>query len=773
MRGFGRTLSVLGMAAFGLAGRSEVSVAQTAPAPAPADTSGLQTVVVTAEKRSQDIKDIPTSISAIGGEELESKHIVDYDDLTRAVPGVSFGAQGGEGLTNIEIRGVSSTSGSATVGIYLDEVSLTIKNTYDGSTQPRPFDLADVEVLRGPQGTLYGASSMGGTIRFLTKQPQFDSFETDVTSELSGTKHGGLNYEESAVTNIPVTDNFAIRAGAQYSYDSGYIDNYSLGGNLQKSGTNDNRTDVLKLAAKYKPNDDLTITPSVFYQRAMVGDTDVFYPGLGLWKQDKEVEEFGRDTVVIPSVTVDYNAGFATVTSITSYFWRDFPRQTDGTYYNSDIVASVFLNAPNSPIATLASPVSFKTTYHEETEELRFTSKTSAESGIPIRWVAGLYYTDYADRHIDYEPIPGLDATFQKIYGYGINSPQSPLYDPADPNLYASDLIYLSTSRSDERQYAAYGQTDFDILPNLHGTVGLRYVFAREAYTRYGGGFYDLGNVSPYVETSHYYAFTPKFALNYDLSDTSTLYATAAKGFRLGGPTGPTPVGPNNACSQDYQNLGITNPPLKYDSDKLWSYETGTKATLLDNKLSVDGAIYYINWQNIQQTIDLPICGFNFTSNVGNAESYGAELEVRYKPISSLTFGLNAGGDHAIITSSNNPATAAVGEKILNTPDWTADISAKYNWPINDKMIAFVETDYNWVGRSHGSYVRSNPDFTNPQYDVLNLSVGVDAGDWQATLYVKNLGDDETIIQRPLINSVIEGYTVRPLTVGLNVAKQF
>src|SRR5271154_4768840 len=193
----------------------------------PDSSDQLAEIIVTSQKRTEDVKDIPISVSAISGAQLLEYHIANYDDITRTVPGVSFQAGAGPGLDNIEIRGVSSTSGSATVGIYIDEVSVTTKNLFDGAVQPKLFDLDRVEVLRGPQGTLYGASSMGGTIRFITKQPDLNDFSATVSTDLSVTHHGGFNNDEYGILNIPVVPGvFALRLGVDLADESGYVDNY-------------------------------------------------------------------------------------------------------------------------------------------------------------------------------------------------------------------------------------------------------------------------------------------------------------------------------------------------------------------------------------------------------------------------------------------------------------------------------------------------------------------------------------------------------------------
>lgn len=772
---------------------SPVFAADTPPQTADSGDQ-LDTVLVTANKRTENIKDVPTSISVLGGTDLTEHHISSYDDLTRAVPGLSFSAGGGgqgagDGQTNIEIRGVSSNSGSATVAIYLDDTSLTIKNIYDGAAQPYLIDIDHVEVLRGPQGTLYGASSMGGTIKFISKLPVMDEFSAELGTDLSGTDHGGLNYDEQAILNIPILpDVFALRTAIAYGSDSGWINHYALDGSLEQKGTNTTRHYVFRTIGKIVLDSDFIIKPEIFFQRTYADDSPVFYPALGLFNTNKEVVEQSRNTLFVPSLTVNKGLSFADLTSVTSYYWRQMSRTADGTYYNSNIFATYILDSLNPTpaqqagddniIAKIPSPGITRTLYGQASEEIRLASRPPEETGVPIKWVIGLYYADQWSTHRDNEYMFGLNADYQKIYGIPLSQTNNPvLGTDVNPNEFAGDIIYYGSGRYDERQYAGFGQADFDILPTLHGSVGLRYVYARTAYTFNGGGYYNVGNTIPFVDVANYYSVNPKFSVTYDVTPSSSIYATAAKGFRLGGPIAPpVPTGPNNPCSQDYIDLGIkggANP--SYGSDKLWSYEFGTKASMLERTLSVNAAIYYIDWQNIQQTIDLPICGYQYTANVGNAESYGAELELHYKVpfVKGLTLGVTAGATKATITSSNNPQTAAVGEKVLNTPDWTATFSVGYDWPITDDYEGYIRGDYDWTGRSHGSYQQTNSNFSNPQYDVLNLSAGVIYGPYDLSLYVKNATNDQTIIQRPEIDSVVTGYTVQPMTIGMHGVVHF
>ena len=803
----------------------------TAGSEGEAASGQLQEITVTAQKRTEDIKDIPFSVSAITADQLAEHHVADYDDITRTVPGVGFQAGPGPGLDNIEIRGVSSTSGSATVGIYIDEVSVTVSNSqYDGAVQPKLFDLDRVEVLRGPQGTLYGASSMGGTIRFITKQPDLNSFSASVSTDLSGTHHGGFNNDEYGILNIPVIDGvFALRIGVDLANESGYIDHYiptptgagpdgtilELGTNdstgvLGERGVNDVRTQVFRVVGKVAAPDDWTITPAYMWQRTAASDTNIFYPDIGLYDQDKRVAEPYADYLNLPSLTVTKSFGWADLTSITAYFKRDFRRTTDGTLYNSNIFANTYVvgglstatNPPTPPatplqiyqtqtvLGFLGSPAGYDARTEQFSQELRLSSKATTIAGIATTWTAGLYFANQRRKFLDDEYIPGLQTTFQNIFGYGIYSPQSvvgPSYYAATAaypaESFANDLIYYGHPIPNQKQIAPFADVGFDITPSLKGTVGVRYVSAKSTELVNSGGFYSYGLPATYNVNENFSATTPKFSLDYALNDSINLYTTIAKGFRLGGPTGPVPAyepnGPPPAtpgtCDTDYRTFGLTGAPNEYQSDSLWSYELGSKGRYLDNRLSVNAAVYAINWTAIQQTINLPTCGFYFTTNVGDAKVYGSELEVRALVTPNLTLSLNAGSTHAYITSVSAEGAGIVypGEWVLNVPLYTVTPSVDYETPINDRMSIFARGDFPYTGRSRGYFDSSGlPHVFQPGYGIVNMSVGFTRDKLSVGLYAKNLLNWKNIIQYPSVNSVQEGYTVRPMTIGITATLQ-
>ena len=788
----------------------------------------LQEIIVTAQKRAEDIKDIPISVSSISASQLAEHHVADYDDITRTVPGISFAAGPGPGLDNIEIRGVSSMSGSATVGIYIDEVSVTVGNSqFDGAVQPKLFDLDRIEVLRGPQGTLYGASSMGGTIRFITKQPDLNSFSASVSTDVSDTHHGGFNNDEYGILNIPVIEGvFALRVGVDLSDESGYIDHYvpifpggsngnvlSLGSNdstgvLGKRGVNDVRTQVFRLVGKYAAPDDWTIAPAFLWQRTAASDTNIFYPDIGLYDQDKRVAEPSTDDLIVPSLTVTKSFGWADLTSVSSYFQRDFRRVTDGTLYNSHIFSNSFVaggaySTPPTPpptasqiyqtqteLAFLPSPANYDARTEQISQELRLSSKSSSVAGIATTWTAGVYFSNQHRRFLDDELIPGLQAKFQQIYGYSIDSTASvvgPSYYAATaayPGVsFANDLIYFGHTYPIQRQIAPFGELGFQITSALKGAVGLRYVSAKSSEYVASGGFYTYGLPATYQDHEKYSATTPKFSLDYALNPSSNLYATISKGFRLGGPTGPDPAyqpaGPPPAtpgsCDSDYQTYGLTGAPKEYQSDWLWSYELGSKGRYFDNRLSINAAVYAINWTNIQQTINLPTCGYFFTTNVGDAKIYGSELELRALVASGLAVALNAGTTHAYVSSVSTQGLRIVnvGESILGVPQYTITPSVDYDAPIGDRKTAFARADFPYIGRSRGYFDSSGlPNLFQPGYGIVNLNVGFTLDKLSVGLYAKNVLNWKNVIQYPSVNSVQEGYTVRPMTIGITAILQ-
>jgi iron complex outermembrane receptor protein len=801
-------LTTLVMAVLALAipvARAEAGASATAD-----DGSSLQEVVVTANKRAEDTKEVPVSIGVVDGKEITDLHIESVEDITRIVPGVSFAAHNngpnGAGQDNITIRGVSSTVGNPTVGTYIDEVPVITITGYEGDAEPRLLDIDRIEVLRGPQGTLYGASSEGGTIRYITNQPDSHAYSGSFRQEVSYTEHGSFNFDDRGVLNIPiVADVFALRVSAEYGQDSGYIDHYALDGSLAagtatagaliKRGVNSDSNVAINVKGLWTPADNVSVTPAVLYQRVVANDSSTFEPMLGLYKEFNQVPGHDRDALLIPSLTAKVGLAFADLTSVTGFVNRQVLRYSDGTFFNTAAIVQCCLDSQTVPpyttnktqddnvLGNIPSPVSFNDHFNTFTQEIRLSSPTDQKR---IKWVVGAFFSNQEWTHLDYEPAPGFSAEFQDIYGYPIND--DPVLNPTigtppyNPNFWANDVVWEVYDHNDVKQYAGFGQVDIDLTPALHFGIGDRYVRATERFSEFGTGFFEYGNAGAYgaplyTQSASFSTSTPKGTLTYDLNEQSSVYASAGKGFRLGGATTPNT---NVLCVAGLAQIGYVNAPLSYAPDHLWSYELGSKSLVFDKTLSVNADVYYIDWKNLQQTILIPICGGAFNANVGDASAMGGELEVRYKPpvLPGLTLSVNAGAEHAYITSQSSTSPAKVGQDVLYTPKYTATVLANYTWRITDAATGFVRGDYEYIGQSYGSFQVPTPGFPNssyidPSYDVVNLNLGVTVHQFEISLFAKNLLGNKTILQSPTINSVTMGYTLRPLTVGLGFQAKF
>jgi iron complex outermembrane receptor protein len=774
-----------------LAGRAIAQEAADSSSDASASattTGGLDEITVTAQKRAESIKDVPYSVSAIGQQQIEQQHLLDIEDVTRALPGVSFGNGAAQGEDNITIRGIGSQTGNAAIGLYLDEVPIVTQNpwqpgTYTGAAEPHFFDMSRIEVLRGPQGTLYGASSLGGAIRYISNAPDSSQNSLTVRSDLSHTQHGGTNYDEQVVANYALDPGTAaIRLGVDFGQDSGWIDHYRFiscdldcqqglantqYGALDRRNVNSQDNLVARLGALVRPYDGLSVTTSLFYQRQLSHDTSLFYPFIGLWAQDKLVPEYGLDQMIVGSITLEADLGWGDLTSVSSYFSRQNTKISDGTYYNSDFIGyladfvftDLMARCPNCGVAFDALPGPAHQEQHTRTasQEVRIASRTSRQSGRPFSWIGGIFVSDKLIKVADNEYITGANQLFQSLYGEPV---QDSSFGVAAPN----DDFGWANVQEDERQFAVFGELTYDILKSLRATVGERYMLTRSYWDYNPGGFFTTG--IPYTHNSvSYTGNTPKFTLAWAPSDALNLYANVAKGYRIGGFIEPVTV--IQQCSTQFEELGIdpNNLPLTFHADHLWSYEVGEKAQLLDNRLAINAAAYHVDWSQIQQSFVLP-CGAPYTANFGTAASNGGELEVRGKITKGLTLGINAGVTHAYLTKVSANVGASQGQDLLNTPAWSATATGEYAGVLGS-VRPFARTDYSWVGPSHGTYNLTDPDYTRPSYSVLNLTAGIDSGNLEVALYAKNLLNDTKVIQHVLINSLESAYGLRPRTIGL------
>jgi iron complex outermembrane receptor protein len=732
---------------------------------AEADTNELADIVVTAQKTAEPLSKVPISVAVVSGATLADEHITDYADLSRAVPNLSFSNFGGPGQSNIEIRGVSSQAGSATTGIYLDDVPINVLNIYTtGATEPRFLDIDRVEVLRGPQGTIYGASSMGGTIHFVSNQPDLDKVSGSVHSSVGVTQGGGVNYESDSVINLPIVDGVAaLRLGALYDHESGWIDRANPDGTIAAKNINDVNTTVIRATLKVQPNDALTITPAVFLQRVDAGGQDLYGLALPQFESPTLVPETSRDEYAITSLTINYDFGWSNLTSVSGYFWRRDDRNIDGTVYDSQFIGSSLqqeFGYGGAAISALAAPVQFNSGVNQFHEELRLASKPQGPDD-KWAWIGGVYYSKTRTSLLDNEHIPGFNSTFESVYG----GTPSDLLGAAFPN----DLVYYALSEFVNTEKAVFGQATYTVLPGLKLTAGARYEEANEDLSFTTDGYF-AGGTPPFSSSTKGHALTPKAVIAYDVSESTMVYASASEGFRDGGVNRPVPV---PLCSADLAGLGLTQAPTDYKSDKLWSYELGVKSRALQNSIVMTGALYDIRWNDIQTDIILPTCTFDIKDNIGSAESKGveAQLDAHVNEHVSLTLGGNY--TSAKIVEPVTLLGVEKGDRVPGVPDYSINASAEYSQPFEFGGRGKVRLDAQWIGTSQGTIIHDDPDFNRPSYFVMGASGGVRWGNYDVSLFITNLLNDDKTIQRPNVAGVEYGIRVPPRTYGIGGTYSF
>jgi len=729
------------------------------------ESTQLADVVVTAQKTSEPLSKVPISIAAVSGATLADEHITDYADLSRAVPNLSFSSFGGPGQSNIEIRGVSSQAGSATTGIYLDDVPINILNIYTaGATEPRFFDVDRVEVLRGPQGTIYGASSMGGTIHFVSNQPDLNKVSGEVHATAGGTQGGGAHYEGDSVVNLPLVEGVAaLRLGALYDHESGWIDRANPDGTIAAKNINDVNTTAIRATIKVQPTEALTITPAVFLQRVAAGGQDLFGLALPQFESPTRLPETSRDEYAITSLTINYDFGWSDLTSVSGYFWRRDDRNIDGTVYDSQYIGGSLQDQfgfGGAAISALAAPVQFNTGVNQVHQELRLASKPQ-EPEDKWAWIGGVYYSKTRTSLLDNEHIPGFTDTFESVYG---DTPFN-LLGAAFPN----DLVYYALSEFVNTEKAVFGQVTYTVLPGLKVTAGARYEEANEDLSFVTDGYFG-GGTPPFSSSARGHALTPKAVIAYDVSESTMVYASAAEGFRDGGVNRPVPV---PLCSADLAVLGLSQAPTDYKSDKLWSYELGVKTRALQNSVVMTGALYDIRWNNIQTDIILPTCTFDIKDNIGSAESRGVEAQVDAR--------LN---DHVALTLGGNYTSAKIvepvtllgvekGDRVPGVPDYSINAAAEYSQPLDFGGRGKVRLNAQWIGSSQGTIIHGDPDFNRPSYFVMGASGGLRWGHCDVSLFITNLLNEDKPIQRPNVAGVEYGIRVQPRTYGVGGTYSF
>jgi outer membrane receptor protein involved in Fe transport len=657
------------------------------------DAATIDEVVVTAQRRAQNILDVPISITSYSQTVMDAQGIRQIDDIARLTPSLRFartsGVSGNNGA-NIAIRGIASDVGAATTAIYIDDTPVQIRSVgyFSGNPYPKIFDLERVEVLRGPQGTLFGAGAEGGAVRFLTPQPKFGKPEAYVRAELATTKNGSESGEFGVALGGAINDTVAFRASASTRRDGGYVDLISRTGTsntVLNKDINWQDTKTARLAVTWKPIDNLSLTPSVYYQEVRSGGRDQYWEGYGDvgsadYAAGPALPEPERDRFTLTALKGQYDFGNISLISNTSYFDRSDAKDLNYLTFQT------FLRT-GSEFGTYANKDPNNSTTFLNTGQKNFIQEVRLQSYAPdqkLEWTAGLYYSN-------------TKQDFQNLTG---SSRIPGVISSGFPQYLGRFNLYEGVG-ADEKQYAGFGNLDWHINDKLKLSVGARYTEVKFDFSDTRNGPVNSGKQT--VSTAHTSesAFTPKVGLQYDLDEHKMIYASASKGFRPGG--GQLPVDPN-FCAADLATLGISASPLDFKSDSLWNYELGSKGVVGGGKLQFDVNAYYVKWKNIQQSIRLPRCSFSYVDNLGEATGKGVDLQLAFTPISAVTVGLNVGYNNTSfdedILGGNGLVLRQAGDKI-GGPAWTGSAYVAAEHPVSETVTAYGRADYSYQSKGY------------------------------------------------------------------------
>jgi iron complex outermembrane receptor protein len=748
--------------------------AQSAP-----PSQELQEIVVTAEKRESTVQKTPISITAISGSDLQAQGLSDMASVAQQVPGVSFKTSG-PGQTEFEMRGLTSTGGeSPTVGFYLDDAVLTpAAMAQNGKTviDPSLFDLNRVEVLRGPQGTLYGAGSMGGTIKLVTNQPDPKAFAANVEVIGSGTANGGgFNHTENVMLNIPLMqDVAALRLVGTDKYIDGWIDRKVLNAFPPEVNGSTARGDVAGASAAedfrhsntehlqagratllVQPIDRLSITLGFMHQSlTQDGPSTIDSPPLTeTHYQPFDVSEPFEDKFNLYTLTGKFNFDSFQLVSASAYWDRQQNQTQDISEAMQDYIGGFFGPPAAFPYSSTATVTEGGSTFfglgagsiteddytRQFSEELRLASTGPG----PLQWLVGGYYSSFGATSHVFSFYPDTNDGFNANFG--------------------TTNLADNHRKVDIDQYAAFGEMSYMLPDNLRASVGARYYQYHSNSVTSVSGVSANGTSNPLFGLAQNSGVTPKVDLAFIPDDNTTVYGTVSRGFRPGGPNSPIPVPPCAAAA-----------PTQFGPDSVWNYELGEKLRFFDARISVNGAIYYEDWTNVQQQV-APSCGFKFTANAGKATVYGAELELAIVLVPGFVLSQNVGYTHATNSTTLPAAGVVSGERLLDVPEVTANTALSFKQPLAN--------DTSFVSRLTNSYVSGIQDITFtrnslPAYDLVSLRAGVETGRWSAMLFADNLtnkmallGDTGALSANiSILNRVA---TNQPRTIGVDLSFKF
>ena len=712
------------------------------------DYQTLGEIVVTASKRSERIQDVPQSISAVSGKGLEQMGVVDMRDYIEALPGVKL--QSPNPIENdISIRGIAPVAGwASTIGYYIDETPVT---EFGLNPAISSYDMERIEVLRGPQGTLYGEGSMGGTIKMIPNKPNVNNTEFSFDPEFSNTSKGGSNYNVNGMLNIPVIKNkLALRATGFYRNDDGYIKNIGIG----EDKVNTYETYGGRIAARYIASKKLFFTASAIFSSSKIGGQFVANEN---YEQNTSVRENMNDKYSIYNLSAYYNFSFADLTVTGSYYQHTKDQDVDLGFIipTVDYLFGLVGEGPFDGVWT-----NNEEQFNVYTAEARLVSSGKG----PFKWTTGLFYKNYdmagsdignSDPHITQETVDILTGAM----GMGELGIQG---------------IFVNEAYRKVQQSAVFGELSYDITSKLNVLAGVRLFNEKRDFSNTSDGLFPVlqtglppESVSDKGDAT---VVNPKFTLTYKPSSKLLTYVSASKGFRSGG--------------QNLFAFMFEGAPTSYGPESLWNSELGLKSSLLNGKLIANAALFYNSWTDMQLRTR-SLASLNVVENVGKAHTAGVDAEITWMPVKGLSFVLSAN-----LTKAETDVDITLpagfdedtGEELFDevdkgaqlpfVPDYGYDLAALYRFPVSKKAFVSTRLSYNYTGKSTTALVNAED---NPAYGSVNLRVSTEYKWLEAYIYVDNLMDEQIRqaywYDDPTLGTI---YAMgRPRTIGIGLRAKF
>lgn len=727
------------------------AMAQSQPASSSSSGILLEEIIVTAQKRRQTLIDVPQSVSVVSGATLEKQQANTIQDYLKLVPGVQI-AQDTPGQGRLVMRGVNTGGVASTVSVYMDETpfgsSTGLANGAILAGDFDTFDIARVEVLRGPQGTLYGASSLGGVLKYITNEPDTKAVESRSRVGVETAKGGDLSYSGNTLVNVPVSDDLAVRASGYYRKTGGFIDSIGTAGSDRESNINDSQSYGGRVSALYAPANGFSLRLTALLQdiksdapSTVESDPDSIAMLYGRPTFSQFVPAFRDIKYRVYNGTAKYEAGFADILSSTSFSSQKQKSRTDLSYNLSGLINGVF-GTPNEIY------LGQDTNVEKFTQELRLTSSQPG----PFEWLVGGYYVHekalirqgyFAVRPGTLDPITSLPL----------------LADVQLPSKY--------------EEFAGFANATVHLDEQFDVDFGARYSHNRQSASQMTDGVLAGGtSVYPDIRSSEN-VFTFSAAPKFKLSDNASIYLRVAKGYRPGGPNPLPPSAPADALRQ-------------FDSDTLISYEAGTKVQSEDGTVSAELSVFHLDWRDIQLIAVVDEYGINI--NGGKAKSDGAEGSVTFRPVRGLELSANAAYTNAKLRDDTTPVIGGLnGDRLPFTPKLSAALNGDYNWDLTGDITASVGGSVRFLSKQYASYdatyrAANGQQRQLPSYQVIDLRAGLDFGNFALDAYAKNIGNSKGRTSTGSVTAnggpvnpggALATGIIRPLSFGLTISASY